>query len=408
MYPRRLARRVETALADTRVVLIVGPRQAGKTTLARQFAADGRPFLSLDDLPTLHAAQADPVGFVRGLERAVIDEVQRAPDLLLAIKESVDRDEAPGRFLLTGSANLMTLPTVADSLAGRIAILPLFPLAQAELRAAPGRMLDRLFAGERPDFMADPVFGGDLVAAVLAGGYPEAVRRTSIARRQAWLADYAALVIDRDIREIARLDQIEHMPRLLSVLAEHAGQLVNHASYGAALGMNRITAQKYLQVLERLFLLRMLASWSSNRLSRLVKTAKVQFLDSGLLAALRDVDAAQIGRDRALLGPLLETFVFAELLKLASWSESRVTITHFRTKDRDEVDFVLEDRRGRVVGVAVKAAATIGARDFTGLRKLQETTGDRFVLGLVLHDHDRTTPFGERLFAAPVSALWAM
>jgi predicted AAA+ superfamily ATPase len=399
---------VETALADTRVVLIAGPRQAGKTTLARQFSGSDRPYITLDDVGSLNAARTDPIGFIRGIKRAVIDEVQRAPELMLAIKESVDRDDEPGRFLLTGSANLATIPAIADSLAGRLAVVPLLPFAQSEIRSTPGRLLDRLFAGEEPYVAEDTVVGDDLLLTVLRGGYPEVLRRTTHGRRTAWLQDYVNLILDRDVRDIASIDQLDRLPRLLDVLAEHAGQMVNHSSFGAALGLSSITAQKYVAILERLYLIRTLVPWSNNRLNRLVKTPKLHFLDTGLLAALREDEANALRDNKTRFGPLLESFVVSELLKLESWSDRRLSFSHYRTKDRDEVDVVIEDRRGRIVGIEVKASATVKSDDFRGLRQLQEAVGERFVRGLVLHDHDRVTPFGEKLQAAPLSLLWTM
>ena len=405
---RKVRPLVESALADTRVVLIVGPRQAGKTTLARQFAGSDRPYITLDDAGALSAARADPVGFVRGIEKAVIDEVQRAPELMLAIKESVDRDDQPGRFLLTGSANIDTVPAIADSLAGRMATISLLPFAQSEIHSTPGRLLDRLFSGEEPSAEEGTVFGDELLKLVLRGGYPEVLRRSSHARRSAWLEDYVTQILDRDVRDIANIDQLDRLPRLLNVLAEHAGQLVNHSSFGAALGLSSVTAQKYVAILERLFLVRTLKPWSSNRLSRLIKTPKLHFLDSGLLATLREDEEEALGQDRMRFGAVLESFVLSELLKLASWSERRVSFSHYRTKDQDEVDVVIEDRRGRVIGIEVKASATVRPHDFRGLRQLQEAVGNRFVRGLVLHDHDRVTPFGEKMQAAPLSILWSM
>ncbi|MBK9234712.1 MAG: ATP-binding protein [Rhodoferax sp.] len=407
---RHVQAKIAIALQDTRVVLIVGPRQAGKTTLARQYATPERPYITLDDPATLAAARSDPAGFVRGLKQAVIDEVQRAPDLLLAIKESVDKDQAPGRFLLTGSTNLMAMPLVADSLAGRLEVITLLPFAQAELAGTPGNLLDRLFDGAGPPAVGNPVVGDALLDIVLKGGYPEALRRTSASRRQAWLQDYVALILDRDVRDIANIDQLDRLPRLLDVLAAHAGQLVNHSSYGAALGLSVPTAQKYVGILERLFLVRMLPPWSHNAVSRLTKTPKLHFLDTGLLAALRGTDVSQLQKDRAAerthWGPLLENFVVSEVLKLCTWSDKRLRVSHFRTKEQDEVDLVLEDRQGRVIGIEVKASATVRPPDLRGLRQLQAAVGDKFVQGLVLHDHDRVTPFDEKLHAAPVSMLW--
>ncbi len=406
MYPRFIENRVNEALTDTRVVLVSGPRQSGKTTLARQIASTNIPFLNLDDKTTLDAASADPVGFIRGLDRAVIDEIQRVPDLLLAIKTAVDTDPRPGRFLLTGSANLMTVPRVADSLAGRMKVVRLLPLAQAELQGKPSVFLETVFAGQVPK-IDDAVAGADLLERVLAGGYPEALTRSKWNRRQEWYLDYIEAIVQRDVRETAQFEKIPLMPGLLRILAEHSGQIVNYSGFGVPLGMNHPTTRRYTGVFESLFLVCNLQPWFSNALKRLTKTPKLHFLDAGLLAALRDITPGRVRKDKTLLGPVLETFVLGELLKLASWSQERYEFSHFRDKERKEVDIVIEDRRGRVVGIEVKASATVNTRDFAGLRRLSEACGDRFVLGLVLHDHEQVVPFGERLLAAPISALWS-
>jgi hypothetical protein len=407
IFRRYVEARVIEAMQDTRVVLIIGPRQSGKTTMARGFVTADRPYVTLDDPATL-AAASDPIAFIRSLNGAVIDEIQRAPGLMLAIKESVDRDPRPGRFLLTGSANVMALPRVGDSLAGRLSVITLLPLAQAEIASAPGRLIDRLFAGDVPALAANPVTGDALTEIILRGGYPEALRRHDAARRAEWHENYLELILDRDVRDIATLEQLDKLPRLMRMLAEQAGQLVNHHALAVALGLSIPTVQKYVAVLERLFLIRSVAPWHSNRLSRLTKSPKLHMLDSGLLAALRETEAAAVAADRAKLGPLLETFAYSEVLKLLSWSRMRGTVSHFRTKDKNEVDLVIEDRRGRVVGIELKAAATLKPKDFLGLRKLREDAGERFVQGLILHDHDRVTPLDETIRAAPLSLLWQM
>ena len=364
------------------------------------------PFVTLDDATTLDAASADPVGFVRGLDRAAIDEIQRAPGLILAIKTAVDADPRPGRFLLTGSADLMTLPRVADSLAGRMGSVRLLPLAQAELQGAPPSFLDNAFAGKPPK-TGPPIVGDDLVEAVLAGGYAEALTRSGWRRRQDWHLDYIEAIVQRDVRDIAMIEQLGLMSRLMRVLAEHSGQLLNYSGFGAPLGMNHVTTRKYLGVLENLFLVQTLPPWYTNALKRTTKSPKLHFLDAGLLAALRGITPDRLRRGRTPFGAVLETFVLGELLKLASWADDRYEFWHFRDKERNEVDIVIEDRFGQIVGVEVKASATVSGGDFSGLHRLAAAAGERFAFGLVLYDHDLTVPFGERLAAAPVSALWS-
>jgi predicted AAA+ superfamily ATPase len=404
IYPRLAEQRINDAMSDTRVVLIVGPRQSGKTTLAKKMANAEMEYYTLDNATTLEAARRDPVGFVRGMNRAIIDEIQRAPELLLAIKESVDNDQRPGRFLLTGSANLMTLPRVADSLAGRMEVVRLLPLAQSEIKSAGGSFLLDVFRNDAK--AGESIVGDDLMAAVLAGGYPEALGRKTSTRRQDWYADYIQAIVQRDVRDVAQIEQIAQMPRLLRILAEHSGQLVNYSGIGAAIGMNHITTQKYVGIFESLFLARTLQPWFSNTLKRLTKTPKIHFLDSGLLASLRDLSIDRLRAERGPFGQLLETFVFAEILKLASGGEERFEFSHFRDKEQNEVDIVIEDRRGRIVGIEVRAAATVSSADFSGLRILAEASGERFASGLVLYDHEKVIPFGERLYAVPFSALW--
>lgn len=406
--PRRVEAEIEASLADTRVVLVTGPRQAGKSTLVRRFVTAQRPAITLDDIATLKLARTDPAGFIRGLDQAVIDEIQRAPELMLAIKESVDRDGRPGRFLLTGSANVLALPTLGDSLAGRMAVINLLPFAQAELHGAPGNFVDRLFAGERPIVSSEPVIGPQLLQAVMTGGYPEAIRRPDPSRRKRWLTDYLRLVLDRDARDISNIEQIDQLPALMAMLGEQAGQLTNASALGAGLNLSALTVRRYIGVLERLYLARITQPWHNNRFSRLTKTPKVHFLDTGLLAALRNETPQSFDTDRARLGAIMECFAVSEVLKQLTWCQTPATLSHLRTKDGDEVDIVLEDSRGRIVAIEVKATATLRPRDFVAMKKLQQAVGDRFVRGVILHDHDRVTPIDEKIQAAPLSLLWQM
>ena len=392
-------------MSDTRVVLISGPRQSGKTTLATSIAANRTTFLSLDDPNVLRSAVNDPVGFVRGLDNATIDEIQRAPDLLLAIKKTVDEDRTPGRFLLTGSANLMTIPTVADSLAGRMEIVRLFPLSQSEILNRKSEFINRAFAGKKP--VADHmIVGDDLYETVLSGGYPEALIRKGWERRQDWHRSYLDAIVQRDVRDVAQIEQLAIMPKLLAVLAEHSGQLINHSKIGRALDLNHVTTRKYMRVLESLFLIYTLQPWFTNRLKRITKSPKLHFLDTGLLSTLCDTSPNMIQTDKTAFGPILETFVLSEILKIASWSNQRCSFSHFRDKDGKEVDIVLENQRGEIVGVEVKSSATVAASDFSGMRRLSEACGKNFIQGLLLYDHDKVVPFAENMFAAPISCLW--
>lgn len=405
MYPRFIERRIREALEDTRVVLVCGPRQSGKTTLVRQIAGDDVPYVTLDIQTTLNAAENDPVGFLRGNFRMVIDEIQRAPGLILAIKAAVDQHPHPGRFLLTGSANLMTLPSVTDSLAGRMQIVNLMPLSQAELRGEAVDFLDTAFVGEPPQ-NGESITGDDLIEVVLSGGYPEALRRSTWKRRQDWHMSYFDAILQRDIPDIAKIEQLDALPKLLRILAEHSGNLVNYSGFGAPLGMNHVTTRKYLAILENLFLVRNLPPWYTNAIKRVTKSHKLHFLDSGLLAAQRGVSPDSLRRERTPFGALLETFVLSELMKIASWSDARYSFSHFRDKDRNEVDIVIEDHAGQILGIEVKASATIASADFSGLRRLALGAGDRFAFGMVLYDHDQTVQFEEKLMAVPISALW--
>ncbi|MBL4749667.1 MAG: ATP-binding protein [Amylibacter sp.] len=406
MYERFAKSRIEEALADTRVVLISGPRQSGKTTLVTDIAAEEIPFFTLDDVTVLAAANDDPVGFLRGMDRAVIDEIQRAPSLLLAIKTEVDRDKSPGRFLLTGSANLMTVPRVADSLAGRMEVIKLLPLSRSEILGSKSKFLDNAFSGSQPT-VETIMLGDALIETVLEGGYPEAITRKRWARKQDWYHSYVDAIVQRDVRDVAQIEQLAIMPKLLNILAEHSGQLVNYSGIGSTVNLNHVTTQKYLRVFESLFIVHTLQPWFTNKLKRLTKSPKLHFLDAGLLAALRDFSPETVGKNKMPFGAILETFVFSELQKIATWSEQRCSFSHFRDKDKNEVDIVIENRRGEVVGIEVKSSATVSSDDFSGMRKLAEACGDRFVQGIVLYDHDQVVPFADNMFAAPLSSLWS-
>lgn len=409
LYPRFVEVRLAEALSDTPVVLIHGPRQCGKTTLAQSVGrARGYAYFTFDDAVTLAAATADPVGFVGDLpERVILDEVQRAPDLFASLKSAVDRRRAPGRFLLTGSANVLLVPTLADSLAGRMGIIRLHPLAQCELADREPGFIDHLFAGTFKTRKAERL-GKTLADLIVAGGYPEALARTASRRRQAWYRDYVEALVQRDVRNLARIASLDALPRLLALAAGQTARLLNISDLAGPFQLSRPTIRDYVTLLERVFLLEELPPWHSNRLSRLVKTPKLHLGDSGVACALLGLDADALRADRGTLGHLLETFVFQELRRQASWHEDEIRFHHFRDKDGAEVDVVLERGGGQIAGVEVKASATVTAADFRGLRKLKEASRKRFVAGIVLYDGETSAGFGDGFHAVPIRSLWEM
>jgi uncharacterized protein len=394
------------ALGDSPVVLVHGPRQCGKTTLAR-LVGEGRGYIyvTFDDDVARNAADSDPTGFVQGLpDRVILDEVQRVPRLFTALKAEVDRKRKPGRFLLTGSANVLLVPRLADSLAGRMEILRLFPLAQTELNRRKSTFLDGLFEGAFKVRRTDRLLSA-LAERIVAGGYPEALARAG--RRQAnWYRDYLAAIVQRDVRDLTRISALDSLPRLVAVAAGQTARLLNISDLAGPFSVSRPTIRDYITLLQRVFLVEELPPWHSNRLSRLVKTPKLHMGDTGLACSLLGVDAAGLYADRALLGQLLETFVFQELRRQASWYADPLSFYHYRDKDGVEVDVVIERGARSVAGVEVKASATVTAADFRGLRKLKDATGRRFAGGVVLYDGETTASFGDGMFAVPIRALW--
>ena len=405
--PRHAEARVRTALTDTRVVVLVGPRQSGKTTLARQFADDEkRPFITLDDDQFRRFAQDDPVAFMRGRQTAVIDEIQRAPGLILELKKRVDEDPTPGRFLITGSVELFKSTISPDSLAGRVETIELLPFSQAEAAVAGvPDFLDRAFAGDFPN-VANTGTTDNLVERVLSGGFPEVLARADPARQHDWLRAYAQALAERDISEIAVIDKLDKMAALLNHAAVSASQLLNLSNLGSRLRIDSKTVDRWLTLLERMYVVRRVGAWHRNELKRLIKTPKLQFLDSGLLAALRRIDASAIVQDRGKLGPLLECFVYSEIVKAVGLGGESIAVGHYRDKDRLEVDLVLERSPGAIVGIEIKAAATVRPNDFKALARLKAAAGDQFACGILLHDGERILQTAPGLFAMPFKMLW--
>lgn len=395
------------ALSDTRVVFVMGARQVGKSTLVSRVAAKDHParILTLDDQVARDAALADPAGFVAGLDRPVVlDEVQRAPDLLLAIKEAVDRDARPGQFLLTGSANILSNRKVKDALTGRMEIITLWPLAQSEIHGSRSNLIDSLLAEDPPQIDDAPVGRASFVDVGASGGYPEA-RTRSGRRRDRWFRDYVDTTLDRDLRDVSDALKLNEMPRLLRLLAAQAAGLLNYKSVADRLQLHPDTVKSYVQLLEIVFLVYRLPAWRPGLGSREVHTPRLNIVDSGLLAHLLDADADRIRTDDQVTGKVLENFVAMEIVKLASWAETDILPYHYRD-GRDEVDIVLETRSGDLVAIEVKASATLDTASRRAITKLRDATGDRFRAGAVIYTGRQTVPLGDRLWAVPVSGLW--
>jgi predicted AAA+ superfamily ATPase len=408
---RLLARHSETAvneaLADTRVVLVTGARQCGKSTLL-SLVAKGREakWRNLDRAATRQAAVADPTGFVDSDELMVIDEIQRVPELLLAIKERVDANPRPGRYLLSGSARVLALRGLPDTLPGRIETIELWPLSQGEIDDTPDQFVDAIFEQGEALAHESAVSRQEYAERVVRGGFPEALARTNPRRRERFLDSYVADLVARDVSQVSEIERTAEMRALIRLLAARSAQLLVVTAVGSEARLTASTVYRYLSLLEEVFLVKRIPAWSRNVSTRAVGTPKLAFVDSGIAANLLGTDVRSLLRPGGKFGPLLEGFVLMELARQLTWSQQRVELSHYRTKDKVEVDAVLENRQGGVVGIEVKASSTVGLDDFSGLRHLAARTSGDFIAGIVLYTGTQTLPFGPRMRAMPVAALW--
>lgn len=407
-FKRYAAEKIKNALEDTPIVFVMGPRQSGKTTLVKSMTPRGWDYLTLDDPSQLAIASADPMGFIKNLaaKPTIIDEIQRLPEILIGIKQVVDEKRDPGRFLLTGSANALVLPKVADSLAGRIEAIRLNPLSECEIQRTKPSFLQKLLSKIAPTTKEIRI-RNYLLNRLVTGCFPEPLQRKSEQRVQTWYKQYIQSLIQKDLKDISNIDHPEKMQKLLKLAAFYSGKLLNFSELGDHINLDRLTAKKYLQLLEQLFLVEQLPAWHSNEYKRLVKTSKLHLSDTGLMCATRDITSDYLKNNPNELGFLLETFVFNELKKQAGWLNEDVYFYHYRDKDKKEVDFIIENARGDCFAIEVKAAATINPSDFSGLDRFKEVAGKQFKFGILLYDGDHTSAFREDIFAVPLAALWA-
>lgn len=409
LFPRYAEPALLAALSDTRIVLLQGARQVGKSTLAEQVLRAARPgarWLSLDDPDVLAAARSDPVSFVRSEGLLGIDEIQRVPELLLPIKARVDRDGRPGQFLLTGSAHVLSLPRLADTLPGRMEIVELWPLSQGEVGRRRERFLDRLFARDAEWPQVEALDRRGVLERAVAGGFPEP-RVRNASRRAAWFDSYLEAFTARDVRDIQQVEHRRRLRTLLGLLAARTTSLLNVDDLARDARLPHSTARRYLDILEAAYLVLRIPAWSTNRTQRLVSAPKCYVADSGLCSHLLGADPDALASPGSDAGPVIETFALLEIRKQMGWSQEQIALHHLRTKDGTEVDAVLETRAGRIAGVEVKLGATVSERDFRGLRWLSARTGSAFARGVVLYSGERALSFGESLWALPFATLWA-
>jgi hypothetical protein len=411
LIPRGIEPELRDILSVSRAAAITGPRQAGKSTLARQLQSAGvvPNYFTLDDEATRNAARDDPDGFALSLPRpAVIDEVQRVPSLMLAVKQILDNDPAPGQFLLTGSADLLTARVVADALPGRVEYLNLWPLARSEIEGKRGSVIDALLDGTPPRVSGAPKGRAASAELVVAGGFPDALNRNP-RQRARYLRSYVQATLSRDLPEIGGVrGDPSKLEQLLRLLAARTSTLVNYAALGRALALDEKTVKAHIELLAQLFLLHRLRPWSANLGARQVKTPKLLLTDTGLAAALVGIDAARYSApdQGALAGGLFETFVVMEVIKQAGWSTTPVELYFYRDSDKREVDLVVESASGDVVAIEAKAAAATTASDVRGLRVLRDKLGARFKTGVVVYSGEHTLPIDDRIWAVPISGLW--
>lgn len=413
LVERRLGAIALDRLSEEPVVLLQGPRSVGKSTLLRYLAGQlGVEILDLDDVATRDAMSADPATFVAGPGPVCIDEYQHVPVVLDAIKAELNRDGRPGRFLLTGSARHESLPAVAQALTGRLHRLPVYPLSQGEIAGREERLLERVLAGDVGSFdgRSSDTSRDDYIERVVAGGFPMPLARTPGPSRARWIDDYVRLTLERDVREFARIEEASALPRLLERLAGQTAQILNVTKAASELGIAQRTADSYVRLLEAVFLVHRLPAWGTTLTARAASRPKVHMVDSGVAARLLRLTPEKLARRDATalteLGHLLETFVVGELLKQASWLEGIAGVGHWRTRDDDEVDLVIERDDGAVVAFEVKAAQRVGAKELGPLRKLRDAAGGAFVAGIALHLGSRAYQAAEKLHVVPVDQLW--
>ncbi len=398
------------AAQDTPVVLLNGARQSGKSTLVKELFSETHAYWTLDDPSLLSLIKNDPARFLSEAERPlIIDEVQRFPEIFLPIKVMVDQNRKPGQFILTGSANVLALPRMADSLAGRMEVHTLWPLAQAEIHEASQCFIDSIFEQKLPDFkrIESPNASADLLNALTIGGYPSSILKQSDKRRDEWFHSYITTLIEKDIRDLSNIEGLTEIPNFLNVLAARVGSLLNTAEISRSLSLSTTTLRRYLTLLEKIYIVELLPAWTKNLSKRAIKSPKIYLNDTGLLCHLRGQDTGALLRQHHHLGHLIENFVIIELMKLFTWSKIRARLYHYRSQSGQEVDIILEGYDSRIIAIEIKSSTSVNPSSFKGLEHFEQEMPDAFFRGIILYGGDKIIPYKKNMYAIPISALWA-
>ncbi len=408
MYPRNIGHKLLAALKDTPAIILCGARQTGKSTLAQSLAGQKwkADYVSFDDIEPYSVAKEDPAGFVSRADLPIIiDEVQRVPEIFLPIKRAIDQNRKSGSFFLTGSANVLFLPKLADSLAGRVEIHTLWPLSQQEINDVSTDIISMLFEGTVPRKNSRQS-RRELLHMLVKGGYPEAISREGV-RAEKWHASYLTTTLQRDVRDLADIEGLTKLPKLVALLASRSGTLLNLSDVSNAIKIPYATLHRYMTLLEMTYLILSIPPWTTNIGLRLVKSPKVIINDTGLLCGILGIGTERFEKDPNLLGGVLESFVGMELTKLLEQSKTRATLYHFRSHDRKEIDYVIERTDGQLVAIEVKSSGTLRPDDFNVIKTFSSKVGKKLSAGLVLYTGDSVVRFGDNLIGAPVSILWA-
>ena len=335
----------------------------------------------------------------------IIDEVQRVPEIFLAIKRDVDKHRIPARYLLTGSANPLLIPKLGDSLVGRMEIIDLMTLSQGEIYNKKIDFIDLAFSNHQFANPKNPLIKEELYRRAMVGGYPS-VQSMNAEAHQAWMRNYLNLLLQRDIKDLAAIEKLTEMPKLLQILAFRSSNLLNIAEVARDAKLVAKTVERYIALLKTIFIIHLQLAWSANSTLRFTKSPKLYINDTGLQGYLLGFNLNRALEDNVIMGRVVENFVIEELRKQATWSHTRVSLYHFRTTDGQEVDLVLEDRLGNIVGIEVKSSSRVTPDDFKGLSYLQRKAGRKFLKGFVIYTGNQTVPFGNNLYALPINLVW--